>query len=139
VLQQACQLLFVRLIILFARILVIDTNLFGQIREDNLRVVILCRIITLILTLMDTPLATVSLRAELRRTVLLLSNDASAGAMLLLIRIDLFIAILLQPLILFRRNYRGTRLQRSACIYDYWAVLQKLSSHNTCHNIVASV
>ena len=93
-------------------------NLFCQIGKDNLRVVILYRIITFIFTLMDATLATVGLRAKLRRTIFLLSDDASSGAMLLQIRIDLFIAILLQPLILFRRDCHITDQEGNSCIFS---------------------
>ena len=94
-LKQAHQLFLIRFLILLARILVIDTDFLSQIGEDNLWIIILFRIVTLIFTLMDAPLTMIALRAELRRSVLLLSDDASSGAMLLQIRIDLFIAILL--------------------------------------------
>lgn len=59
-LKQARQLLFVRLIILLTGILVVDTDFFSQLGKDDLR------IITLILTLMDTALTTIALRAVLR-------------------------------------------------------------------------
>lgn len=65
-LKQACQFLFVRFIILLAGILVVDADFFSQIRKDDLRIIILLRIITLMLPLMDAALTTVALRAELR-------------------------------------------------------------------------
>lgn len=65
-LKQTRQFLFVRLIILLAGILVVDADFFSQIGKDDLRIIILFRIVTLILTLMDAALTTVALRAELR-------------------------------------------------------------------------
>ena len=115
-LKQTRQLFLVRFIVLLARILVIDTDFLSQIGKDNLWIIILLRIVTLIFTLMDAPLTMIALRAELRRSVLLLSDDASSGAMLLQIRIDLFIAILLQPFVLFRWNRHITDQKRNSCI-----------------------
>lgn len=64
-LKQACQFLFVRFIILLTGILVVDTDFFSQIGKDDLRIIVLLRIVTLILTLMDATLTTIALRAEL--------------------------------------------------------------------------
>ena len=122
-LKQTRQLFLVRFIVLLARILVIDTDFLSQIGKDNLWIIILLRIVTLIFTLMDAPLTTIAFRAELRRSVLLLSDDASSGAMLLQIRIDLFIAILLQPFVLFRWNRHITDQEGNSCILSGGQVL----------------
>src|SRR5699024_9881925 len=104
-------------------ILVVDTDFFSQIGKDDLQIIILLRIITLILALMDAALTTVALRAELRRSVLLLSDDASTGTVLLQVSVALFIAILLPPLVLFVRNRHRADQERISGILSGGQVL----------------